>query len=250
MRGAHSAGWDNGAVNGGRSEAMQSPRNGARNDGRRPGGTRTVVHLLRHGKVENPRGVLYGRLPGYHLSEVGRAMADGIAAHLAGADITYLACSPLERARETAAPLAALLGLVPDIDSRLIEAGSEFEGEKVSLRGGVLRDPRSWPALRNPLTPSWGEPYLDIAHRMLGALYSAVGAAHGHQAVLVSHQLPIWTTRRFITGQRLWHNPVRRECALASLTSLTFLDGVFVGLEYTDPVGRLASDDDPVGAGA
>lgn len=218
--------------------------------GTAPRGARTVVHLLRHGKVHNPRGILYGRLPGYHLSASGRAMAEGIAKHLAGADITYLACSPLERARETAAPLAAALGVEPVIDQRLIEAASEFEGKKVSVGDGVLRQPRYWPALRDPLTPSWGEPYLEIAHRMLGAVYAAVDAADGHEAVLVSHQLPIWTIRRFLTGHRLWHNPARRQCGLASLTSLTFVGGVFTGLRYSDPVGHLAVDGEPVGAGA
>lgn len=211
---------------------------------------RTVVHLLRHGKVHNPSGILYGRLPGYHLSASGRAMASGIAEHLSGADITYLACSPLERARETAAPLAATLGVDPVVDDRLIEAASRFEGKKVSVGDGVLRQPRYWPALRDPLTPSWGEPYLQIAHRMLGAVYSAVRAANGHEAVLVSHQLPIWTTRRFLTGHRLWHNPAHRQCGLASLTSLTFVDGVFTGLRYSDPVAHLTADDDPVVAGA
>jgi broad specificity phosphatase PhoE len=210
----------------------------------------TVVHLLRHGKVQNPKGLLYGRLPGYHLSASGRAMADGIATHLAGNDITYLASSPLERALETAAPLAAKLGLEPVIDPRLIEAASRFEGKRVALSDGALRDPREWPALRNPLTPSWGEPYVKIAQRMLGAVYAAVDAAAGHEAVLVSHQLPIWTMRRFLTGQRLWHNPARRECGLASLTSLTFLDGVFTEFTYRDPVAHLAADGGPVRAGA
>jgi broad specificity phosphatase PhoE len=216
----------------------------------RPRGGRTIVHLLRHGKVQNPRGVLYGRLPGYHLSASGRAMAEGIARHLTGADIAYLACSPLERAQETAAPLAAALGVEPVIDERLIEAASEFEGKKVSVGDGVLRQPQYWPALRDPLTPSWGEPYLTIARRMLGAVYAAVDAADGHEAVLVSHQLPIWTIRRFLTGHRLWHNPARRECGLASLTSLTFIGGVFTGLRYSDPVAHLAADGNAVKAGA
>lgn len=238
MRRPHVRDWDN--------EAVQDSSDATA----RETGARTVVHLLRHGKVENPRGVLYGRLPGYHLSASGRAMADGIAAHLRGADVSYLTTSPLERARETAAPLAAVLGLTPVIDERLIEASSAFEGKKVSVGDGVLGKPRYWPALRDPLTPSWGEPYLQIAHRMLGAVYTAVRAADGHEAVLVSHQLPIWTVRRFLTGHRLWHNPARRECGLASLTSLTFVDGVFDGLRYSDPVGHLADDGDPVGAGA
>ena len=73
----------------------------------------TIVHLLRHGEVDNPTGVLYGRLPGFRLSERGRAMAEMVAEHLAGADgarrdLVHLVASPLQRAQETAAPVAAL----------------------------------------------------------------------------------------------------------------------------------------------
>ena len=202
--------------------------------------TRTVVHLLRHGEVHNPAKVLYGRLPGYHLSDGGRAMATGIADHLTGSDITYLAASSLTRAQETAAPSAQVLGLPISTDDRLIEAANAFEGLRVGVGDGALRRPQHWPKLRNPLLPSWGEPYLDVAHRMLGAIYTAVQRAEGHQALLVSHQLPIWTARRYFEGRRLWHNPTRRECGLASLTSLQFENGVFVGLSYAEPVAHLA----------
>jgi len=208
---------------------------------------RAVVHLLRHGLVENPDGVLYGRLPDFHLSTVGKAMAERIADHLAGADIGYLAASPLERAAETAAPLAATLRMAVVTDIRLIEPTNVFEGTRFSVGDGVLRRPAHWRQVRNPFTPSWGEPYLQIAHRMLGAAYAAVtvlteragAGADGREAVLVSHQLPIWTLRRYLEGRRLWHNPSRRQCALASLTSLTFVDGVFTGLRYTEPAADL-----------
>lgn len=53
----------------------------------------TVVHVMRHGEVENPEGVLYGRLPGYHLSELGRKMAERVAEHLTSRDITHVAAS-------------------------------------------------------------------------------------------------------------------------------------------------------------
>jgi len=203
-------------------------------------GTRTVVHLLRHGEVHNPEKILYGRLPGYRLSEAGRAMAGGIADHLAGSDITYLAASSLTRAQETAAPSAWALDLPVTTDDRLIEAANAFEGMRVAVGDGALRRPQHWSKLRNPLLPSWGERYLDVAHRMLGAVYTAVGKAQGHQALLVSHQLPIWTVRRYFEGRRLWHNPTRRQCGLASLTSLRFEDGVFVGFSYAEPVAHLA----------
>lgn len=207
-------------------------------------GATVVVHLLRHGLVHNPEGILYGRLPGYHLSDTGRAMADRIAEYLAGSDIAYVATSPLERAVETAAPLAAALNVDVAIDVRLIEPHNLFEGTAFAVGDGVLKRPANWAKVRDPFTPSWGEPYLSIARRMLGAVYTAMAAAIdedgvGHEAVLVSHQLPIWTMRRYLEGRRLWHNPAKRQCGLASLTSLTFVDGVITGIRYSEPASDL-----------
>ncbi|MFB0944461.1 MAG: histidine phosphatase family protein, partial [Candidatus Nanopelagicales bacterium] len=62
----------------------------------------TTVHLLRHGEVYNPQGVLYGRLPGYFLSDLGRKMADRAASALANRDIATVISSPMERAQQTA----------------------------------------------------------------------------------------------------------------------------------------------------
>ena len=68
---------------------------------------KTIVHVMRHGEVHNPEKILYGRLPDYHLSERGRAQAQAVADWLADRDIVYVVASPLERAQETAAPIAA-----------------------------------------------------------------------------------------------------------------------------------------------
>ena len=204
----------------------------------------TVVHLLRHGEVHNPGGVLYGRLPGFRLSDAGLAMADTAAAWFAGRDVTHLVSSPLERAQQTAAPLAASRSLPVHVDERLIEAGNAFEGMAVAGGAGVFRAPRNWWRLRNPFQPSWGEPYVEIAARMLGAVEAARDAARGHEAVLVSHQLPIWTTRLHVEGKRYLHDPRRRECALASVTSLTYDGDRFVGVSYAEPAG--ATDPDAV----
>ncbi len=195
----------------------------------------TVVHLVRHGQVENPRGVLYGRIPGYHLSEDGRIMAKAAADYLAARDITVLRSSPLERALETAEPIAAQFGLDVVVDDRLIEPWNHFEGMSVGVGDGSLRAPRHWMYLRNPFRPSWGEPYKDVAARMLAAVADAARAAHGHEAICVSHQLPIWVTRRAVEGARLWHDPRRRQCALGSVTSLTFHGGVLAGVSYAEP---------------
>jgi broad specificity phosphatase PhoE len=208
--------------------------------------TRTVVHLLRHGEVFNPEGILYGRLPGYRLSDNGVRQAGIVAAFLADTDLAAVLASPMQRARETAAPIAAAHGLEIHTEDRLIEADNRFEGQRVSVGDGAWRSPRSWPLLTDPFTPSWGEPYLKIAHRMLGAVHRARELATGREALCVSHQLPIWTLRRFVTGHRLWHDPRHRQCALASLTSLVFTDSELTGLAYSEPAG--ASDPTQTGA--
>jgi broad specificity phosphatase PhoE len=203
----------------------------------------TVVHLLRHGEVHNPGKILYGRLPGFRLSSDGEAMADKAAAWFAGRDVTHLVSSPLERAQQTARPLAETLDLPVSIDERLIEAGNAFEGMNVAGGGvGVFGAPRNWWKLRNPFQPSWGEPYVEIAARMLAAVEAARDAARGSAAVLVSHQLPIWTLRLHLEGRRYVHDPRRRQCGLASVTSLTYEGNRFVGLSYAEPAGTTDSD--------
>ena len=138
----------------------------------------TVVHLLRHGEVSNPRGVLYGQLPGYHLSEEsGSAWPRPPPGSWLSRDVTVLRSSPLERALETAAPLAAQFGLDVEIDERLIEPWNHFEGTTFGVGDGALRRPANWRHLRNPFRPSWGEPYADIAVRMRAAMADAVRAA-------------------------------------------------------------------------
>ncbi|MFD7090623.1 histidine phosphatase family protein [Streptomyces sp. NPDC059896] len=199
----------------------------------------TVVHLVRHGEVHNPDGVLYGRRPGYHLSELGRQMADRVAEYLADRDIAYVVASPLERAQETAAPVAKSHGLALDTDDRLIEAANVFEGKAFGVGDGALRRPGNWRYLTNPFRPSWGEPYIEQVVRMMGALSAARDAARGHEAVCVSHQLPIWIVRSFVERRRLWHDPRRRQCTLASLTSFTYQGDKIVSVGYSEPARDL-----------
>ncbi|MFD7502667.1 histidine phosphatase family protein [Streptomyces sp. NPDC059850] len=199
----------------------------------------TVVHVMRHGEVENPEGVLYGRLPGYHLSELGRRMADRVAEHLAERDITHVVASPLERAQETAAPIGKAHGLDVAVDERLIEAANAFQGKTFGVGDGALRRPANWRHLTNPFRPSWGEPYIDQVVRMMGALGAARDAARGHEAVCVSHQLPIWIVRSFAERRRLWHDPRKRQCTLASLTSFTYRGDKIVSIGYSEPARDL-----------
>jgi broad specificity phosphatase PhoE len=197
----------------------------------------TLVHLVRHGEVANPDGILYGRLPGYRLSEEGQMMAKAAADFLAGRDVTVLRSSPLERAVQTAEPIAEQLGLTIETDDRLIEPWNHFEGLNVGVGDGSLRSPRHWYHLRNPFLPSWGEPYREVAARVLAAAADAARAARGHEAVCVSHQLPIWVTRRAGEGRRLWHDPRRRQCALGSITTLRFTGDRPAVVSYAEPSG-------------
>jgi len=198
---------------------------------------RTIVHFVRHGEVANPDGILYGRIPGFRLSEDGQMMAKNAADFLAGRDITLLRSSPLERAIQTAEPIAAQLGLTIEIDERLIEPWNHFEGLNVGVGDGSLRAPRHWYYLRNPFRPSWGEPYKEVAARVLAAAAGAAAAARGHEAVCVSHQLPIWVARRSAEGRTLWHDPRRRQCALGSVTSLAYEGDRLTSVSYAEPSG-------------
>ncbi|MCW2710642.1 MAG: histidine phosphatase family protein [Marmoricola sp.] len=200
---------------------------------------KTIVHLVRHGEVHNPTGILYGRSTGYHLSERGRAMAELVADRIGDRDITHIVSSPLERAQETAAPLAAARGLTVHLDDRVIESGNIFEGSHFRLRESILRRPKVWKKMLNPLRPSWGEPYKEVVSRMWAAIEEARDAAAGHEAVIVSHQLPIWITRLKVEGRSFLHDPRKRHCTLASVTSLTFEDDRLVSVGYSEPAGDL-----------
>jgi broad specificity phosphatase PhoE len=197
--------------------------------------------VLRHGEVFNPDKVLYGRLPGFNLSSLGRDQAVLAADFLATRDVGYLVSSPLERAIQTATPLAERLGLSIHRDLRLIEADNKFQGQQVAGGTSKILLPTNWRYLRNPMTPSWGEPYAQVADRMLAAVKDAIAAADGREAVCVTHQLPVVALRRFVQGQHLWHNPKRRECSLASVTTITFEDGM-ASVNYSEPAGATPKD--------
>lgn len=206
-------------------------------------GAKAIVHVVRHGEVNNPEGILYGRLPGYHLSDLGHQMAERVGQYLAPLPITHLACSPLERARETMAAIASHHSDLPvSIDQGLIEADSFFAGQVFGGTNKALKNPKNWLHCLNPFKPSWGEPYLEIAVRMRVAIQQAANAAVSGlepgevgQAVLVSHQLPIWIARLSFNNRRLWHDPRSRQCTLASVTSFHFDSGNYSGFEYAEP---------------
>ena len=203
----------------------------------------TVVHLLRHGEVHNPDHVLYGRLPGYHLSANGRMMAAAAADYFDGRPVAAIFASPLERAQETAQPVAERLGLPIITDDRLIESGNVLEGKTVSLASLGL-NPLNWRYLWNPFRPSWGEPYTQVVARVRKVVDRARDDSRGLEAVCVSHQLPIWVSRLAAEHRRLWHNPSSRQCALGSVTSLTFDGDQLTGVSYAVPPRQQVADAD------
>jgi broad specificity phosphatase PhoE len=126
-----------------------------------------------------------------------------------------------------------------DTDERLNEAENVFEGKTFGVGDGWLRRPEYWKYLRNPLIPSWGEPYRAQVARMTAALEAIRDRARGHEAVAVSHQLPVWIVRSAVEGRRLPHDPRRRQCTLASLTSFTWVGDHLVSVAYSEPAADL-----------
>jgi broad specificity phosphatase PhoE len=199
-----------------------------------------LIHLVRHGEVFNPDHVLYGRIPGYGLSDLGKLMAKESADSKIGHPITRLYASPLQRAQESAAPWSKNFGLEIHTDERLVEPWNDFEGT-AGFGARTLRSPRLWPKLRNPLKPSWGEPYEEIVARMLSAMHDAWNATEHGEVALVSHQLPIWMAHRRLARERLFHDPRRRRCSLSSITTFAKSGATFVEVDYQDPAAALQS---------
>lgn len=199
-----------------------------------------TIHFVRHGEVHNPEKILYGLQPGWRLSDRGKEMAAVIGEWSTKLDLGAIHASPLQRAQETAAPIIAKHKLPLTTDKNLIEASNVFEGKKFELGNGVLRHPASWRYLYNPWKPSWGEPYDQLISRMLKGLFAARDAAGGKDAICVSHQLPIWILRSAVEGRRLLHDPRKRECTLASVTSFELDgEGMISSVSYSEPAKHL-----------
>jgi len=202
---------------------------------------------VRHGEVHNPSRVLYGRLPHFGLSADGRRMAQAAADHVerSGRAVSALISSPLQRTRESSEPFTAAFGLDPVIDDRVIEPTNVFEGRRMNR---ALMNPLNWRHLRTPETPSWGEPYLEVVARMDAAMRDVWHRTASGDAVIVSHQLPIWITHLSVAGEALRHDPRRRRCALSSVTSFELesadgRDGVWREVAYAEPASTAGAVD-------
>ena len=206
------------------------------------------IHLVRHGEVFNPDGVLYGRLPGFHLSELGKKMAAAAAGELTGHPITAVYASPLLRAQESAQPWSEAFDLPIQTDDRLIEPTNKFEGGVYEFGPKVLLHPKIWPWVANPLKPSWGEPYTDVITRMFAAIDDAWAAAESGEIVMVSHQMPIVMVQRAVAGKRPFHDPRNRRCTLSSITTLERRGDSYVEVGYQEPAADLLAGSIDTGA--
>jgi broad specificity phosphatase PhoE len=205
-----------------------------------------LIHLVRHGEVHNPTGVLYGRIEGFHLSELGHRMAEVAAASLVGHPITAIWASPLQRTQESAAPWVQRFGQELATDARLIEPPNVFEG--VNIRRELRRRPLLARYLVNPMKPSWGEPFVSIADRMMAAVADAHSSVDDGEVVLVSHQLPIWMVARTLQGKRLASDPRTRRCTLSSITTVAMHGDRFVEVDYQEPARELLAESLDLGA--
>ena len=202
------------------------------------------IHLVRHGEVHNPGGVLYGRLPHFHLSERGHEMARLAAESLKdrGIKVGAIVTSPLQRTQESGAPIEKLFGLDATVDERLIEPFNVFEGRKLSAKEIAIR-PHLVFHLRNPYSPSWGESYVSIVARMIEAMNDLASKTSDGDTVLVTHQAPIWLTHRHLAGEKLAHNPKSRRCSLSSITSFEKTEDGWVEIDYVEPALELLAID-------
>lgn len=152
-----------------------------------------MVLLVRHGTTPTTGKTLPGRAPGLHLAEAGRTQAALVAERIAALENPPSAvyASPLERTRETAAPIAAALGLRVRTARGLIEADVGDWTEKSLPR---LYKTKEWPTVQR--WPSGfrfpgGESFAEMSTRSMDAVLGLVADHPGQSIVAVSHADPI-----------------------------------------------------------
>jgi broad specificity phosphatase PhoE len=191
-----------------------------------------IVHLVRHAEVVNPDRLLYGRLPGFPLSTLGRRHAEEFSRTFGERPIVEVISSPLERAQETGDIIAKALGVQLRTDPRLVESWARFEGRKFKYKPYFR--PAEWHYYRNPWQPTWGEPFSEIAERMAAAVLDARPAGGEGEVICVSHAATIYTVRRYFEGKRISHLPSARIADYLSATSISFEGDLVTDVSYRE----------------
>jgi probable phosphomutase (TIGR03848 family) len=200
----------------------------------------TSIVLVRHGQTPTTGKLLPGRAPGLHLAEAGTEQARRAAERLTELKrVDAIYCSPLERARETAAPIAAALGLRPKADRGLLEC--DF-GEWTGAELATLSKLPEWATVqRAPSTFRFpgGESFSEMQHRIVTALDRLRAAHPGGTIVCVSHADPIKAAVAHAVGTHLdlFQRIVISTC---SISILAWSAGGPIALTVNSTGGSLA----------
>jgi len=196
----------------------------------------TVFHLVRHGHVENPHKVVYGRQRGWRLSARGHREAEAVARHLAGRPIARVYTSPLERAVQTATVIAGSCGGEVEPREDLGEAFLCAPWEGLSWREVRRERPADWARyLFRPLEiEGVPEDLRALAARMTGALRSMAEAHPSAQVVAVSHGDPLKAVVLVLTGGDL-RDLHRESIPTGGLVTLEYAGGAARVLERWAP---------------
>lgn len=188
---------------------------------------KTTIYLVRHGDVHNPEQILYERLPGYRLSELGKKQAHDLGKFLGKKKITALYASPMERTVETAGIVASYhSGLIIAEDDRLIEVSTIARGRKLAELAA-----EHWDFYRPLYTNQGGETLQDIWKRMQKAIGDVVHKHSGQEVVVVSHGDPIMISMVKHKGKRLTVGSIRGEGYVQTAKGFIL---VFEGLKILD----------------
>jgi probable phosphomutase (TIGR03848 family) len=180
----------------------------------------TLILLVRHGQTPTTGKLLPGRAPGLHLAELGQTQAQGAADRikaLAKVDAVY--ASPLERARETAAPIGKVLGQKVRIDKGLLECDfGDWTGAELKT---LMKLPEWTTVQRSPSTFRFpnGESFTEMQTRIVSAL-DRIRAAHpGGTVVCVSHADPIKAAVAHAMGTHidLFQRIVISTCSISAI---------------------------------
>ncbi len=168
---------------------------------------KTTVYLVRHGDVHNPDQIMYERLPGFKLSELGKKQANALGKFLSDKKITTIYASPLDRTRETAEIIASYHNSVPIAhDERLLEVSTSARGKKV-----VDLAAEHWNFYTPKYLKNGGERLRDIWKRMNEFIKQAVAKHEGEEIVIVSHGDPVMVAYTKHSGKRLTLAAIRGE---------------------------------------
>ena len=200
----------------------------------------TLVLLVRHGQTPTTGKLLPGRAPGLHLADVGHEQARRVADRImALPKIDAIYASPLERARETAAPIAKAFGMKTQIDRGLLECDfGDWTGAELK---NLMKLPEWTTVQRAPSTFTFpaGESFNAMQTRMVGAIDRLRAKHPGGVIVCVSHADPIKAAVAHAMGTHidLFQRIVISTC---SISAITYGHGAPVVLTVNSTGGSLA----------